>query len=235
MWLTWQADTGYILGAYEPQVADALRGQIAPGDVCIDIGAHIGYYAILMARLTGVQGAVVAFEPVPRIFEMLQRNIALNVLRNVQLEPLAVSDHDGSLCLILEDDEGFPKTASVHGFGVGDRRKVVEVATGSLDTYLARTGKVPDLVLIDVEGAEFDVLRGAQATLQKARPKLLIEIHGWDSPESDEVSRFLSTIGYQRAVLGYGDHVAYTFFRPANLATETTALESRPDGSAVGV
>ena len=179
----------------------------------MDIGAHVGYYAILMARLTGDEGAVVAFEPVPENFAMLQRNVVLNALANVQLEPLAVSEQDGTLRLTLNIDEVTTKTASARAYAVGDRRKVMDVAACSLDAYLARTGNIPDLLLLDVEGAELAVLEGAKVTLRKARPKLLIEIHGWDGPERDEVSKFLSSFGYERTILGRRDNEAFAFFR----------------------
>jgi len=233
MWISWQADVHMVLGAYEPQVAEALRREIAPGNVCIDVGAHVGYYAILMARLSGKKGAVVAFEPIPVNFELLQRNIALNALANVRPDGLAVSERDGTLRLTLSCDEVLPKTASTCGFAVGERRKVIDVATCSLDSYLARTGNVPDLVLIDVEKAELAVLRGAQATLRTARPKLLIEIHGWEGPERDEVGRFLSGFGYQRTILGYRNREAFAFFRPSPQPIETKAQKVRPDGSGV--
>jgi len=233
MWLSWRAAMGMVLGAYEPEVAEVLRREIRPGNVCIDIGAHVGYYAILMARLTGEEGAVVAFEPVPENFEMLQRNIALNSLTNVQLEPLAVSEGEGGLRLTLRSDEQFTMTASASGYAVGDRRKVIDVATCSLDGYLARLGSVPDIIQIDVEGAELAVLKGAKATLRKARPKLLIEIHGWEGPERDEVSRFLSSFGYQRTILGLRGREAFAVFRRCNHAIGTTAQEAQSDGSAV--
>jgi FkbM family methyltransferase len=222
-----------VLGTYEPEVVEVLRREIRPGNVCIDIGAHVGYYAILMARLTGEEGAVVAFEPVPKNFEMLQRNIALNSLMNVQLEPLAVSGGEGTLRLTLDLDDDFTMTASASAYAVGNRREVIDVATCSLDGYLARTGSIPDFLQIDVEGADLAVLKGAKATLRKARPKLLIEIHGWGGLERDEVSKFLSSFGYQRTILGLRRREAFAFFQPCNQAIGTTAQEAQSDGSAV--
>jgi FkbM family methyltransferase len=222
-----------VLGAYEPEVTEVLRREIRPGNICIDVGAHVGYYAILMARLAGQKGVVVAFEPVPVNFEMLQSNIALNALENVRLEPLAVSEGAGGLSLILRSDTELTMNASASGYGVEDRRKVLQVATCSLDGYLARTGIIPDLLLIDVEGAELDVLKGAQATLSKAPPNLLIEIHGWHGPEHDEVSRFLSSFGYQGTILGQRGGEAFAFFRSSNQVMGTPAQEAHSEGSAV--
>src|ERR1035437_8331082 len=97
---------------------------------------------------------------------------------------------------------GFPQPRPSAATVSGDRRKVMDVATCSLDGYLMQRGSVPDFLQIDVEGAELAVLRGAEATLRKARPKILIEIHGWDCPETVEVSKFLTRLGYQRTILG---------------------------------
>jgi len=216
MWLYWQDATAMVLGVYEPQVAEVLRREIPPGSVCIDVGAHLGYYAVLMARLTGEYGKVVAFEPVPEIFEMLQRNIALNGLANVRLEPLAVDEQDSTLRLTLRSNEQLTMTASVGGYAVGECRKVIDVATCSLDSYLAQTGNVPDILQIDVEGAELSVLKGAESTLRYVRPKLLIEIHGWGTPESAEVSDFLSGLGYVRTIVGQRGSEVFAFYRPCN-------------------
>jgi FkbM family methyltransferase len=184
-----------------------------------------------MARLTGEKGVVVAFEPVPENFDMLQKNIALNHLANVQLEPLAGSDGEGRLRLTLRSNEEFTMTASAVGYAVGDRQKDIDVVTCSLDGYLARLGRDPDIVQIDVEGAELTVLKGAQTTLRKARPKLLIEIHGWQGPENDKVSQLLSSFGYQGTILGQRGNEAFVFFRPGAQKSEQTSLPTRSAGN----
>ena len=136
MCLGWQGGTGMVLGTYEPEVAAVLRREIAPGNVCVDIGAHIGYNALLMARLTGKDGKVVAFEPVPENFKMLEKNVTLNALTNVQLEPLAVNDGESTLRLALRSDEEFTMTASAGGYAVDAQRREIDVASQSLDGYL---------------------------------------------------------------------------------------------------
>jgi FkbM family methyltransferase len=216
MWLTWQGGTGMVLGTYEPEVAALLRREITPGTLCIDIGAHIGYNALLMARLTGRNGKVIAFEPVPENFQMLQKNVTVNGLTNVQLEPLAVDDGEGSLRLTMRSDEEYTMTASTAGYAVDEQRSVIEVPTLSLDEYLARLGMAPDLLQIDVEGAELSVLHGAEVTLLKVRPKLLVEIHGWGTPKSAEVSEYLADLGYERTILGQRGSETFAFFRPCH-------------------
>ncbi len=81
-----------ISGVWEPNVTAAFQRALAPGDVCLDIGAHIGYYTLLAARLVGPHGHVYAFEPSPANHRSLRTNIELNGLRNVTTAELAVGE-----------------------------------------------------------------------------------------------------------------------------------------------
>ena len=83
-------DTGDVVGrvlaasgVWEPHVTDAFRGRLHPGDVCVDVGAHLGYYTLLASQLVGGRGHVYAFEPSLGIFRRLQANLALNGVTNV--------------------------------------------------------------------------------------------------------------------------------------------------------
>jgi FkbM family methyltransferase len=212
MWLNWQDGTPYTLGTYEPPVANALRRHIRPGYCCFDIGAHIGYYAILMSRLTGDEGLVAAFEPLPESFDMLQKNVTLNALENVRLEPAALGERTDRLVLTFATHEKLTMTPSVTGYRVEGQGGRIEVAAHSLDGYVADLGRIPQFMLIDVEAAELAVLRGAESTLRRAHPKLLIEIHGWGTPDSGEVGRYLSQFGYHEEVLGVRGNEAFVFF-----------------------
>jgi FkbM family methyltransferase len=88
-----------ISGVWEPNVTAAFRRALAPGDVCLDVGAHIGYYTLLAARLVGPQGHVYAFEPSPASYGVLRENIELNGLENVTAVALAVGEQDGRAVL----------------------------------------------------------------------------------------------------------------------------------------
>jgi FkbM family methyltransferase len=202
MWLSWQGHSDYVLGMYEPQVAKALLRYVKPGDTCIDVGAHLGYYTIWMARLVGPAGLVVAFEPFPNNFRALEKNMVLNRLQNVKLEPLALADRSDWVSLTFAPEEQFSATPSVSGYAVKGIKQQMQVPSRSLDDYLAALGRIPDLVKIDVEEAELAVLRGASETLRSACPILLVEIHGWATPQSETIVSFLSEFGYQIHFLG---------------------------------
>jgi FkbM family methyltransferase len=83
-----------ISGVWEPNVTTAFRRALAPGDVCLDIGAHIGYYTLLAATLVGPEGRVYAFEPSPDTYRRLRENVELNGLRNVTTVEQAVGGEE---------------------------------------------------------------------------------------------------------------------------------------------
>jgi FkbM family methyltransferase len=212
MRLTWQSCTEMVLGVYEPWVVETLRRELSPGDFCIDVGAHIGYHALLMSKLVGPKGLVVAFEPFPHSFRFLLENAVLNAASNLKAENMALSEGCETLRLAFSADEELSMTPSEAGYAVKGREATVEVHALSLDSYLVELNRAPKLIQIDVEGAEMSVLRGAEATLRRARPKLLVEIHGWETGARQEVFRFLSRLGYTGHVVGRRGNEGFVLF-----------------------
>jgi FkbM family methyltransferase len=84
-----------ISGVWEPNITAAFKRSLGPGDVCLDIGAHIGYYSLLAARVVGLQGHVYAFEPSPDCYRRLRANVDFNGLENVTAVELAVGEEEG--------------------------------------------------------------------------------------------------------------------------------------------
>ena len=100
-----QAMTYVILrdGMWEPAETALIRSQLKPGDTFIDVGANFGYYTVLASKLVGPTGRVIAFEPDPRSFQLLERNVARNGCTNVVLEQKALADKPGTLTLHVSD------------------------------------------------------------------------------------------------------------------------------------
>ena len=150
------------------------------GDVVIDIGAHIGRYTIIGAKRVGTNGKVVAIEANPSNFEMLNRNIKLNQLTNIISLNNAVYSKETKIKLYLPGEElGHTIYNTVMSDRAKNEDKFVEVSANTLDYFLQLKGIMEvNWVKIDVEGAEFEVLKGATNVLSKSKDiALLIEIH----------------------------------------------------------
>lgn len=156
----------FFHGQYDPGLTRLLQRRVEPGMVLFDVGANVGYFT-LIARDLGAQ--VHAFEPNPRVRSLLTRTLQLDG-SNVVLEPLAVSDRTGTLPLYLSDGANTGKTSLER-----TTDSAVEVGLVTLDSYVAETGVVPDLVKIDVEGHQGAVLAGAERTMTDHMPTLIIE------------------------------------------------------------
>ena len=190
-WIVGSGEHGYWLGSYEYQKRLAFEKNIGKNTVVYDIGANVGYFSLLAAVLTGPQGQVVAFEPLPRNVDFLKKHIEINCLNNIKVIEAAVADQDGSSTFKLG-----ASTAMGH-LGAGGE---LEVTLVSLDSLINQGDvKPPDFIKIDVEGAEFEVLQGAQTLIAQYHPTLFLDTHGRDAHQ--RVIQFLSDRGYQFEIL----------------------------------
>lgn len=165
------SDTILRTGQYEPHLTALLQDLLRPGTTFADVGANIGYYAMLGARLVGPSGRVVAFEPSPENCRLLLHSMQLNGFENVELFPVALSDVDGWSYL----ERHLGSNGSVHQIGVESSfdgwRTIVPTFT------LDRLYEGPlDVMKMDVEGSEARVLRGATRVIEKNRPVILTEV-----------------------------------------------------------
>src|SRR5918997_587378 len=156
------------------------------GDVVIDIGAHIGRYTIISSKRVGTNGKVVAIEANPSNFEMLNRNIKLNQLTNIISLNNAVYSKETKIKLYLPGEElGHTIYNTVMSDRAKNEDKFVEVSANTLD-YFLQLKEITDVnwIKIDVEGAEFEVLKGSHNVLSNSKDiSLLIEVHGKDTYE----------------------------------------------------
>lgn len=192
MRLHWQTHKAYVFGTYEPPVTQTILQAVESGWTVLDIGAHIGYFTLLLAERVGPHGKVIAFEAFPDVFSVLEENVRLNACGNVVLENKAVGAEAGRVVLGRVDHDPLPSTAVV-----GGGHPVSEVEAVGLDHYLGSRLDRISFVKIDVEGAEDAALEGMQETLRRDRPLLLIEIHGFDAyGEQHPALRRLRQLGY---------------------------------------
>ena len=151
--------------SYDAPVVEFLRSRIAAGDTCVDVGAHVGYYALQMALWTAPSGRVIAFEPNPSARAVLEANVRLNGFQDrITVEPLAIADAPGTAQLFHGGE-----TTGLSRLGAPnpdiDPSEGIEVPVVTLDDYCASRAIVPQWILIDAEGLEVQVLAGARQLL----------------------------------------------------------------------
>jgi FkbM family methyltransferase len=187
---------------YPYEFRTEIAAAVSPGDTVVDVGANVGQYAALLARMVGPEGRVLAFEPVPRTFRILASVVAGLELSNVETLQLALADSDGTARFAeVQDVDGLPDSGLAH-LATGADRSTVEVPVARLDSLCAGSLAIAGCTFlkIDVEGAELLVLRGASAFLETRRPLILVEVDRgmqarYDcSPE--ETIAFLEGLGY---------------------------------------
>jgi FkbM family methyltransferase len=172
------------------------------GDIVIDIGAHIGLYTIISSKRVGANGKVVAIEADPSNFEMLNSNIKLNQLTNVIPLNYAVHSKETKVKLYLPSGEsGFTKYNTIMPNWINAQEKFVEVNANTLD-YLLQLNEIRqeevNWIKIDVEGAEFEVLKGATNVLSKSKDiAILMELHGPPHVYRPKVEEFVNLYNFK--------------------------------------
>lgn len=177
-----------VMTKHEEEIIELFHPK--EGDIVVDIGAHMGRYSITSSKLVGPHGKVIAVEAHPYNFKLLQRNIRLNGLTNVTAVNCAVYSKKDKLKLYLPDEEqGYTMHHSlmtnylVSKYSEGIEQKYIEVQAYTLDNLMQRSGITQiNWIKIDVEGAEYEVLRGAREILSyNDHLAILIEVHGKDT------------------------------------------------------
>lgn len=171
------------IGAHheERSILRVIIDRLGPGGTYWDVGASIGLYSVLIGtQLAQRDGRVVAFEPEPRSFERLMRNVSLNDLRGtVEAHRLALGARRQQRELGTAQHASAGTHSLLEGYLPPDAggNEIVEVVTG--DEFRAERGlAVPEVVKIDVEGAELDVLQGLRETIRSPRCRAVIcEVH----------------------------------------------------------
>ncbi len=172
-------------GIREPNTVQVIQKIVKPGMTVIDVGANLGYYALLESMLVGPNGKVYAIEPVEENYRVLCENIRLNNCRNIEVFPLAVGDKAGEQEIFLSKHSNRGTMIDLNGASEFYRQRMSEIGkekatvnTVTLDNFIREHGiKAADLVRMDVEGYEPQVIGGMVETLKTLSPKLLIEVH----------------------------------------------------------
>jgi FkbM family methyltransferase len=202
LWVSVNPRTGHdvLLGEGEPRVQQALAEHLHPGMTFYDLGANIGFFSLMAARLVGPEGHVFAFEPDPSIFLRLRQNLAKNDFRLAVVEEKAVWCESASVPFACADVTqsadrglGYVSTDPV------ESSNVIHVQSVSLDDYCI-SHPAPDFIKCDVEGAEYEVFQGAARTLRQWHPTIVCEMHSAENHFA--LTRYFLDLGYTCHTLG---------------------------------
>ena len=213
----------WLRDTWEPVETRVLLAILSPGDVAVDVGAHIGYYVLEFLRRVGPTGRVIAFEPDSRLFTTLSRNVTLNGYMNATLLQTAAGDKRETLMLYRsQENSGDSRTYESKDSEVRDATPVLTLRA---DDVLGALRRSPRLVKIDVQGSELSVLRGLETVLTGREPcAVALEfwpygLEGAGTP-AQELLRYLADLR----------------FRPWEISEETGtirpfAFDPKPPGS----
>jgi FkbM family methyltransferase len=185
-------------GTYEDEISKLIKISLRPGNNSLDIGGNIGLQSIRMSQCVGDAGKIYAFEPLHYLQEKFRRNMALNKAGNVTLLPFALSDTESEAEFNINKNDWNQGTFSLSVSQGADKQTVLVKVADTLPEII----NLPHLALIkiDVEGFEYQVLRGLSATLKKHRPRIIFEYDdNYWAKTGQRVSdcyQFLQALGY---------------------------------------
>lgn len=171
----------FYYGFFEANVTNLFLRLLQKGDVFVDVGAHVGFYSNLCSHLVGEHGKVYAFEPTPRTFSSLQRNV--HGFTQTYVHNAAALDTETTISFV---DYG-PKYSAFNSFNertdtdllfLQKEKRIITAKTMVLDTYFEEHSITPTCIKIDAEGADYLVLKGLENTLHTKRPLISLEIAG---------------------------------------------------------
>jgi FkbM family methyltransferase len=190
-------------GCYEPSVTELVKQIVKPGMNCLDAGANIGYFTVVLGRLVGAEGSIHSFEPFPENYELLMRNIKENSLQTI-VSPwqLAASEQRGTGTLFFRADALNDNYGSmfISDHAQDGHLQSIRVRRADLDSVLPENVPI-HFVKMDIEGAEVHALQGMRRTIERYHPTMIIELNeqalitGGDHTAEDLIS-LLTKFGY---------------------------------------
>lgn len=168
----------YFPADYEQENFKFLKQHVSENDHVLDIGAHIGLFAVIAAKLTGNKGMVYAFEPSADTSALLEKTILINRLNDViELHKEAMGASSGKATFYVSDVKG-DNSNSMVSYKEDRKLHSIEIDMLSVDDFVkSKNLRSLAFIKIDVEGAEYDTLCGAVNTFKNLRPACIVAIH----------------------------------------------------------
>lgn len=193
-------------GTHEPLTTKIILKELREGMTCLDVGGNIGYYVMLENKIVGKKGKVIAIEPSPVNFEYLKKNIELQDSSNIEAYNLACGSINDKVDFLIRNPSNACKVFK-KGDEIAPDEKVITIPMVKLDTFVEdKSIEKIDFLRMDIEGYEYEAIKGASKIIHKSKPMLQMEIHpGYmGSTKSKELLEFLENEDYdvQQYVLG---------------------------------
>lgn len=205
-------DTGLSRGLlsdriWEPYTTRLIQEVVEEGEVVADIGANLGYYALLEASLVGKNGKVYAVEPNPPAFKVLRKNVELNDFDNLSIHEIAIGEKNGTALLRVPNELNIASITSTNARKekvekFSERIKLFKVRMMTFDNFIKNFmhGKTPTFIRMDVEGYEYEIIKGMESLLKTGQPlRLLMEFHfgSLGIEKSSEIIKKLKNYGFE--------------------------------------
>ncbi len=179
-------------GIDEKELMQTVSSILREGDTVYDVGAHIGYLSVFFAGLTGSSGMVHCFELMSETAEILKKSIELNKFTNCLIHTVGLGNSSTQIEVPIGDTF---MGALDRGFNLGAGNNVESCRVVRLDDYREENAiDLPALIKIDIEGGEVEALRGAEQTIRKSNPLIIVEFHDLSLIENGV--EFLNSFGY---------------------------------------
>jgi FkbM family methyltransferase len=214
-WIKGSGVNGYWLGSYESEKVSLFEKTLKKGNTVFDIGAHVGFYTLLSAELAGKEGKVFSFEPLTANYEYLKKHIEINNYKNIIPFNVAVSDKDGFASFKQGENTSTGQLTS---------EGEIRVRTIAIDDWINNKKlPVPDILKIDVEGAEFAVLKGAVNLLNRYHPIIFLSTHSGGIHK--KCCDLLLSLGYKLKPLGINNDELLNSSSQRNFSTSDQLVE----------
>jgi len=166
-----------IYGIHEPLTTHLIFDEVKSDMTVLDIGSNIGYYAVLESKLIGESGKIISIEPSPLNFKILEKNLKLQKIENFQTYNIAIGDKNEVIEFLVSKKSNWSKIKELNE-NPGENDEVIKVPLKTLDSFCKENNIMKiDLIRMDVEGYETNIISGAEETLKKFKPMLMIEVH----------------------------------------------------------
>lgn len=197
----------FWMGYYSEDIANILHQYVTPNMVILDVGANIGEITLIAAKRVGSHGRVYAFEPIDKIANKLVQHVELNSLTQVNIHRCALGNEPNkqipiySSCgqQVSDKHEGLGSLYSKNS----QEQPIQYVELTTMDLWVSKHPEINtiDLIKIDIEGAELACLQGAKETLNKFKPKIIIEIQDFSAKQAgykaSDIIDLLSDLEYE--------------------------------------